>query len=280
YEKNLTKGRRIGIQKGVMLGITQGLVNLVLYGGIAIIFWYGPYLIRTECNNYSAGHWMVIFISCLTSTFALANLVPNIQAFAEALGSGAYVFEIIQRQSKIDVFDNVGEIPSKFTGDIEFKNVHFTFPSRQEAPILNGFNVKIPSGKTLALCGPSGCGKSTAIQLIQRFYDPEQGQITLDGHEIRSVNLRWLRSNIGIVSQEPVLFFGTIEDNIRYGKLDATDEEVIAAAKMANAHDFIMQLPHNYKTSSGDKLSGGQKQRVAIARALISNPKLLLLDEA
>ncbi|CAF3526768.1 unnamed protein product [Rotaria sp. Silwood1] len=280
YEKNLTEGRRVGIQKGIMLGVTQGLVNIVLYGGVAIIFWYGPYLIRTECQNYSAGHWMVIFISCLTSTFALANLFPNIQAFAEALGSGGYVFEIIKRQSKINIFKNDGEIPMNFIGDIEFKNVHFKYPSRQEAPILNGLNVKIPSGKTVALCGPSGCGKSTTIQLIQRFYDPDDGQVILDGRDIRSINLKWLRSNIGIVSQEPVLFFGTIEDNIRYGKLDATDEEVIAAAKMANAHDFIMQLPHNYKTSSGDKLSGGQKQRVAIARALISNPKILLLDEA
>lgn len=104
--------------------------------------------------------------------------------------------------------------------------------------------MKIPSGKTIALCGPSGCGKSTAIQLIQRFYDPDDGQITLDGLDIRSINLKWLRSQIGIVSQEPVLFFGTIGDNIRYGKEDATNEEVIEAAKMANAHDFIMQLPH------------------------------------
>jgi ABC-type multidrug transport system fused ATPase/permease subunit len=103
--------------------------------------------------------------------------------------------------------------------------------------------MKIPSGKTVALCGSSGCGKSTSIQLIQRFYDPEQGEVLLDGHDLRSINLKSLRSNIGIVSQEPVLFFGTIEDNIRFGKNDATDEEVIAAAKMANAHDFIMQLP-------------------------------------
>jgi ATP-binding cassette subfamily B (MDR/TAP) protein 1 len=103
--------------------------------------------------------------------------------------------------------------------------------------------MKIPSGKTVALCGSSGCGKSTSIQLIQRFYDPAEGKVLLDGIDLRLINLRWLRSNIGIVSQEPVLFFGTIEDNIRFGKRDATDEEVIAAAKMANAHDFIMQLP-------------------------------------
>ena len=105
-------------------------------------------------------------------------------------------------------------------------------------------SVKIPAGTTVALCGPSGCGKSTSIQLIQRFYDPAQGAVLLDGRDIRSLNLKWLRSNIGIVAQEPVLFFGSIEDNIRLGKLDATEEEIIAAAKLANAHDFIMELPN------------------------------------
>jgi ABC-type multidrug transport system fused ATPase/permease subunit len=109
--------------------------------------------------------------------------------------------------------------------------------------------MKIPSGKTVALCGSSGCGKSTSIQMIQRFYDPEQGEVLLDGQDLRSINLKWLRSNIGIVSQEPVLFFGTIEDNIKFGKSNATDEEVIAAAKMANAHDFIMELPQVYQIS-------------------------------
>ena len=119
--------------------------------------------------------------------------------------------------------------------------------------ILNGLNVKIPSGKTVALCGPSGCGKSTTIQLIQRFYDPDEGVVTLDGRDLRTINLRWLRSNIGIVSQEPVLFFGTIEDNIRFGKPDATEDEIIAAAKMANAHDFIMDLPDKYDTLVGER---------------------------
>ncbi len=113
--------------------------------------------------------------------------------------------------------------------------------------------MKIPSGKTVALCGSSGCGKSTSIQMIQRFYDPEQGEVLLDGQDLRSINLKWLRSNIGIVSQEPVLFFGTIEDNIKFGKSDATDEEVIAAAKMANAHDFIMELPQVNQISIPDK---------------------------
>ncbi|CAF4325445.1 unnamed protein product, partial [Adineta steineri] len=152
--------------------------------------------------------------------------------------------------------------------------------ARQEAPILNKLSLKFPSGKTVALVGASGCGKSTTIQLIQRFYDPEHGQVLLDGRDIKTLNVAWLRSQIGIVSQEPVLFTGSIEENIRFGNPNATDDEVQAAAKMANAHEFIMDLPENYKTTSGDKLSGGQKQRVAIARALVSKPKILLLDEA
>ncbi|CAF3440869.1 unnamed protein product [Rotaria sp. Silwood1] len=242
--------------------------------------WDGPYLVRNECQNYDAGAVIVIFVSCLQSTFSISQIVPNIQAFAEASGSGGYVFDIISRISKIDAFKSEGEIPTSIVGDIELQNLTFTYPARQDVPILKNINMKIPSGKTVALVGASGCGKSTTIQLIQRFYDPDQGRVLLDGKDIKTLNVAWLRSHIGIVSQEPVLFTGSIEENIRFGKQDATDEEVQAAAKMANAHEFIMALPENYKTLSGDKLSGGQKQRVAIARALISNPKILLLDEA
>ncbi|CAF2623577.1 unnamed protein product [Rotaria sp. Silwood2] len=241
---------------------------------------YGPKLVRSECTNYSAGSVIVVFVACMIATMSTAQFIPNFQNFAEALGSGIYVFEVIDRQTMIDAMSDEGDKPKQIIGDIEFEDVSFAFPTRQEAPVLNNLSLKIPSGKTVALVGASGCGKSTAIQLIQRFYDPDQGQIFLDGKDIKKLNVAWLRSHIGIVSQEPVLFTGSIEENIRFGKQDATDEEVQAAAKMANAHDFIMALPENYKTLSGDKLSGGQKQRVAIARALVSNPKILLLDEA
>ncbi|CAF1225502.1 unnamed protein product [Didymodactylos carnosus] len=165
------------------------------------------------------------------------------------------------QESKIDAFNQAGQTPEIVEGEIEFQNVQFTFPTRKEVPVLNDISIKIPSEKTVALVGASGCGKSTIIQLLQRLYDPQQGKILLDGRDIRTLNVAWLRTHVGTVSQEPVLFTGSIEENIKFGKMDASDDEVIAAAKMANAHDFIMELPENYKTTSSDKLSGGQKQR-------------------
>ncbi|NWT28283.1 MDR1 protein, partial [Cardinalis cardinalis] len=149
--------------------------------------------------------------------------------------------------------------------------------------ILKGLNLKVQTGKTIALVGASGCGKSTTVQLLQRFYDPDQGEITLDGRDIRTLNTKWLRENIGIVSQEPVLFATTIAENIRYGREDISDAEIEQAAKEANAFDFISRLPDKFNTMVGERgaqLSGGQKQRIAIARALARNPKILLLDEA
>jgi ATP-binding cassette subfamily B (MDR/TAP) protein 1 len=161
--------------------------------------------------------------------------------------------------------------------------VSFSYPTRKETQVFDGFSLKIPAGKTVALVGPSGSGKSTSIQLIERFYDPDFGTITLDGHDVRELNVSWLRQHVGLVSQEPSLFAATIKENIRIAKPDATDKEVEEAARLANAHDFISSLQLGYDTHVGDKgaqLSGGQKQRIAIARTLITNPKIILLDEA
>ncbi|CAF3578851.1 unnamed protein product [Rotaria sordida] len=280
FVTNLNVAKKIGIKKGIYIGISQCLSQIFTFMAFTVTLWYGPKLMRTECMTYTGGTVLVVFVACMVATTSTAQFIPNFQNFAEALGSGSYVFETLDRQTKIDAMNDEGDKPQQIIGDIEFDNVTFTYPARQETSVLNNLSLKISSGKTVALVGASGCGKSTIIQLIQRFYDPDQGRVLLDGKDIKTLNVAWLRSHIGIVSQEPVLFTGSIEDNIRFGKQDATDEEVQAAAKMANAHDFIMILPENYKATSADKLSGGQKQRVAIARALVSNPRILLLDEA
>ncbi|XP_065900188.1 multidrug resistance protein 2-like [Dysidea avara] len=170
-------------------------------------------------------------------------------------------------------------------GELKVEKVYFTYPSRLNVPVLQGLSLSIQSGQTLALVGPSGCGKSTVVSLLERMYDPNKGVLKFDGESLQSLNVQWLRSQIGLVSQEPVLFDTSIAYNIRYGTSfrEVSDEEVEMAAKAANIHNFIITLPQDYNMNVGSKgtqLSGGQKQRVAIARALVRDPKILLLDEA
>lgn len=166
---------------------------------------------------------------------------------------------------------------------LEFRDVTFAYPTRPDRLVCDGFNLSIRKGETLALVGPSGGGKSTCVSLIERFYDPLSGIIKFDGVDIKSLNVPWLRDQIGLVSQEPILFGGTIKDNIAYGRPGASKSEIEQAAKQSNAHDFIMSFKDGYETEVGERgtqMSGGQKQRIAIARALIKDPKILLLGES
>ncbi|TYK31479.1 ABC transporter B family member 13-like isoform X2 [Cucumis melo var. makuwa] len=165
-------------------------------------------------------------------------------------------------------------------GDIEFKNVSFKYPARPDITIFEDLNLRISAGKSVAVVGQSGSGKGTVIALVMRFYDPISGTILIDGHDIKSLNLRSLRMKIGLVQQEPGLFSTTIYENIKYGNQEASEIEVMKAAKAANAHGFISRMPNGYQTQVGLQLSGGQKQRVAIARAILKDPSILLLDEA
>lgn len=183
---------------------------------------------------------------------------------------------------EIDSTSDTGLKP-EITGAISIQDIKFNYPTRPNDPILRGLSTEIQAGKTVAFVGPSGGGKSTVVSMIERFYDPSDGAILLDGTNLKDINVKYLRSNIGYVGQEPTLFATTIRGNIRYGNPDATDEQIEEAARMANAHDFISSFTDGYDTQVGDKgsqLSGGQKQRIAIARVLVGDPKILLLDEA
>ncbi|XP_029461537.1 bile salt export pump isoform X2 [Rhinatrema bivittatum] len=268
YEKNLLFAQRWGIRKGIIMGLFTGYMWLIIFLCYALAFWYGSKLVIDEAE-YSPGNLLQVFFGVLVGAINLGQASPCLEAFASGRGAAANIFDTIDKEPKIDCMSEDGYKLDKVKGEIEFHNVTFHYPSRPEVKILDKLNMIIKSGETTAFVGPSGAGKSSAVQLIQRFYDPDEGM--------------WLRSLIGIVEQEPVLFATTIAENIRYGREDVSMEDITKATQEANAYNFIMELPQKFDTlvgEGGGQMSGGQKQRIAIARALIRQPRILLLDMA
>ncbi|CAN6273021.1 unnamed protein product [Urochloa humidicola] len=276
----LEESVRLGMKQGLAKGLAIGS-NAVTYAISAFTLWYGSRLVMY--HGYQGGAVFGVSGAIVNGGLALGSGLSNVKYLSEAISAAERIQEVIRRVPKIDSESDAGEELADVTGEVEFRNVGFCYPSRPESPVLVNFSLRVPAGRTVALVGSSGSGKSTVIALLERFYDPSAGEVMLDGVDIRRLRLKWLRAQMGLVSQEPVLFATTIRENILFGKEDATAEEVIAAAKAANAHDFIAQLPQGYDTQVGERgvqMSGGQKQRIAIARAIIKSPKILLLDEA
>jgi len=278
YRKGLEKVVDVALKAAGYRGAFISFIIFALFGGIVAVMWYGATLVASGAMSVGDLVSFVLYTTFIGGSIAgLGDIYGQLQ---KAIGSSERVLEILDEVPEISTAD-FQKVPMK--GNVSLQGVRFSYPTRPEMEVLKNINFGIPAGEKVALVGQSGAGKSTIIQLLLKFYPVEKGNILIDGKPIQDWNLKQLRSSIGIVPQEVLLFGGSIKENISYAKPEASEEEIIEAAKKANAWQFISKFPEGLETKVGErgiKLSGGQRQRVAIARAILKNPAILILDEA
>ncbi len=276
-EKSFTAARRRIATRAVLTAI----VIFIAFSGVVGFLWMGANDVRA--GAITVGELVQFLIYTVMVAGAVAALTEIWGELQRAAGATERLVELLNAQDSVTDPANPDQLPAKLAGEITFEDVKFAYPARPSIAALDGVSLNVKPGETIALVGPSGAGKTTIIQLLLRFYDPQSGVIKLDGHDLTALDRAAFRKHIALVPQDPVIFADTARENIRFGRPDATDAEVEAAAKAAAAHDFLTALPDGYESDVGERgvmLSGGQKQRIAIARAILRDAPVLLLDEA